>query len=305
MMNEKNEAEVEERFPGSIGALGALGDRGLGTVAFIGAGSLAWSLVSGLLGRGAVRPGDIHVCNRSSDERLRRFAVLGVRAGRDKTALVPGASIVLLAMKPQDAAAAIAEVAPLVSPGSLVISTVAGLPLEYLRKAFPAEVSLARAMPNTSSQAGASVTAVAVPAGTGTEAAELAVTVLSAVGSVHVVDESLLDAVTAVSGSGPAYFYYFVETLIRAAAEAGLDDELARALVVETFQGAAAVLRITGADPAALRAKVTSARGTTEAALKVMIENGLPEMVLQAVSSAARRSAELAAGFNVRPAKAD
>ncbi|HEY3315031.1 MAG TPA: pyrroline-5-carboxylate reductase dimerization domain-containing protein, partial [Bacillota bacterium] len=198
----------------------------------------------------------------------------------------------------------VTEVAPHVTPGSLVISTVAGLPLDFLTTAFPAGVDLARAMPNTSSQAGASVTAIAVPPGTSEVALELAKTTLSGVGSVHVVDEGLLDAVTAVSGSGPAYFYYFVESLITAAAEAGLDDQLARALVVETFQGAAAVLKTTGADPAALRAKVTSARGTTEAALKVMSEHGLPDTVRQAVSSAARRSAEIAAGFNALLAKA-
>ena len=190
-------------------------------------------------------------------------------------------------------------------PGALVISTVAGLPLAFLKAAFPAGVSLARAMPNTSSQAGASVTAVAVPDGTAPAVAEMALATLSGVGSVHLVDESLLDAVTAVSGSGPAYFYYFVEAMIGAAAEAGLDADLARDLVVETFQGAAAVLKATGADPAALRAKVTSARGTTEAALKVMAENGLPEIVRQAVSSAARRSAEITDGFKARLAKAE
>jgi len=276
----------------------------LGPIAFIGAGNLAWSLVNGLLARGVVRPGQIRVCNRSSDERLGRFTALGVQTGRDKAALVPGASVVLLAMKPQDAAAAMAEVAPHVLPGALVISTVAGLPLEFLRAAFPAGVNLARVMPNTSSQVGASVTAVAVPAGTDSAAVQPAIAIFSAVGSVHLVDEDLLDAVTAVSGSGPAYFYYFVETLIAAAAEAGLDPELARTLVVETFQGAAAVLKSTGADPASLRARVTSARGTTEAALRVMVEKGLQEIVRQAVSSAARRSAEITASFDVQPAKA-
>ncbi|MHB9059673.1 MAG: pyrroline-5-carboxylate reductase [Bacillota bacterium] len=296
-MNEKNEFEARARA--------ASARRGLGTVAFIGAGNLAWSLVSGLLARDVLRPDDIRVCNRSSDERLGRFAARGVQTGRDKAALVPGASIVLLAMKPQDAAMAVAEAAPHVSPGALVISTVAGLPLSFLKAAFPAGVSLARAMPNTSSQAGASVTAVAVPAGTAPAVVEMAMATLSGVGSVHLVDESLLDAVTAVSGSGPAYFYYFVETMIKAAAEAGLDAELARNLVVETFQGAAAVLKATGADPAALRAKVTSARGTTEAALQVMAENGLPEIIRQAVSSAARRSAEITDGFKSRPAKAE
>lgn len=273
------------------------------TIAFVGAGSLAWSLVSGLLEQSAAIPAHLRVCNRSDDGRLGRFAALGVQTGRDKIRLLAGADTVVLAVKPQDAAAALEQVACLLAPDALLISAVAGLPLSFLSAALPAGVRLVRAMPNTSSLVGASATAIAPLAGTPRELVDQAMALFRAVGDVYLVEEALLDAVTAVSGSGPAYFYYFTETLIEAAREVGLDAELSKALALQTLQGAAAMLRQDGADPARLRAQVTSARGTTEAALSAMSELRLADTVKQAVQSAARRSAEISAGFRVRPAE--
>ena len=273
------------------------------SIAFVGAGGLAWSLVSGLLEQSATVPGRLRVCNRSDDSRLERFAALGVRTGRDKHELLGDAHTVVLAVKPQDAAAALEQVASHLSPGTLLVSAVAGLPLSFLAAALPDGVPLVRAMPNTSSLVGASATAVAAPEGTPPELVAHTVDLFKAVGDVYLVDEALLDAVTAVSGSGPAYFYYFTETLIEAAREVGLGPELAKALAVQTLQGAAAMLRQDGADPARLRAQVTSARGTTEAALRAMSEMRLADAIKQAVHSAARRSAEISAGFRKQPAK--
>ena len=275
-------------------------------IAFIGAGSLAWSLVSGLLEQSAATPAQLRVGNRSDDDRLNRFAAIGVNVSRDKGDLIAGARTVVLAVKPQDAATAIEQIAPNLAPGTLLVSAVAGLPIAFLKEAVPSDVHLIRAMPNTSSLVAQSATAIAAADGTPEVLVDTAMNLFRAVGDVYLVEESLLDAVTAVSGSGPAYFYYFTETLIDAAREVGLDAELSKALALQTLQGAAAMLRQDGADPARLRAQVTSARGTTEAALRAMTDLRLAEAVKQAVHSAAKRSAEISAGFrSVRAAKGD
>jgi pyrroline-5-carboxylate reductase len=266
-------------------------------VAFIGAGNLAWNMVSGLLELGLLGPGSISVCNRADEGRLRRFAALGITAARDKALLLRGAGTVILATKPQDAAQALGEAAPCLEPGTLLVSAVAGLPFAYLRRAAPAGVHLVRAMPNTSCQVGQSATAIARGAGAPDALVSRARDLFGAVGEVYEVQEPLLDAITAVSGSGPAYFYFFTESLIKAAEQVGLETGLARDLVLQTLQGAATMLRRPGADPAQLRAQVTSARGTTEAALGAMARLRLPEAVLEGVISAARRSQELSAAF--------
>jgi pyrroline-5-carboxylate reductase len=266
-------------------------------IAFVGAGNLSWSLVAGLLARGTVSPRGLRVCNRSDDLRLKRFEELGARVGRDKALLLRGAGTIVLAVKPADAVVALGQAAPHVEPGALVVSTVAGMPLGYLGGALPAGTRIVRAMPNTSCQVGESATAIAASPATPRPYVERARRLLSAVGAVYEVPERLLDAVTAVSGSGPAYFYYFTESLIRAAEEAGLDGPLARELALQTMRGAAAMLGQPDADPSALRAQVTSPQGTTEAALRAMAELRLPEAVRNGVLSALRRSAEISAGF--------
>jgi pyrroline-5-carboxylate reductase len=275
-------------------------------ICFVGAGALAWSLANGLLGGGTVQPGQLHVCNKADDDRLGRFAALGVRTGRDKRSLIASASTVVLAVKPQDAGEALEQAAPWIAPGSLLISGVAGLPLDYLAEMAGVGVHLVRAMPNTSSQVGLSATAISAPPGTPRELIMRAHRLFSAVGAVYEVDESLLDAVTALSGSGPAYFYFFTELLIGAGERAGLEPALARELAVQTLRGAAAMLGEPGADPARLRAQVTSPRGTTEAAIRTMTEERLPHAVAEGVLSAAHRSRELSAGFGIQkpPGKA-
>ncbi len=275
---------------------GALGEL---PVLFMGAGNLAWSLVNGLLAGEVLRRPAIRVTNRSDAARLERFGALGLTIGRDLDALLDGAGTVILATKPQDAACALAALAPRVRPGMLVVSAVAGLPLAHIRAALGPDPYLIRVMPNTSSQVGQAASGLAAAPGTPEEAVGWASRLFSAVGSVHPVREDQLDAVTAVSGSGPAYFYYFTESLIEAARRVGLDEGLARALAVQTIKGAAAMLDQPGADPAHLRAQVTSARGTTEAGLAAMSALRLDEAVVRGVLSAARRSREISDSFGL------
>jgi len=266
-------------------------------VAFIGAGNLAWNLVGGLLEKGILDAGAVVVGNRADDPRLERFSSLGIATTRDKVLLLEGTATVVLATKPHDAGQALREAAPYVRRGALFISTVAGLPLRYLSMTLGPGVSLVRAMPNTSCQVGQSATALAPAQGVPGELIARACQLFRAVGEVYQVEEHMLDAITAVSGSGPAYFYFFIESLIRAGVEAGLDDRLARDLTIQTLQGAAAMLRRPGTDPSQLRAQVTSARGTTEAALEVMARLKLPHAVAEGVRSAKRRSRELEEAF--------
>lgn len=270
-------------------------------ICFIGAGSLVWSMVRGLINRGSVAPDQLRVCNKADDGRLGRFARLGIAVSRDKGLVVADARTVVLAVKPQDAAEAAGQTAPWLARGSLVVSAVAGLPLSYISAALGDGVFAVRAMPNTSLQVGLSATAIAAPRRTPRELVLRARRLFEAVGAVHEVDESHLDAVTALSGSGPAYYYFFTELLIGAAERAGLDPPLARDLVLQTLRGAAAMLCEPGADPARLRAQVTSPQGTTEAAIRAMTECRLPQAVAQAVLSAAHRSRELSAGFAAAP----
>ena len=266
-------------------------------VALIGAGNLAWSLVSGLLAAETIDPTLLRITNQSSDVRLDRFARLGLFARRDLGAVLAGARTVLLLVKPVDAAKALADAAPYLVPGSLLISAVAGLPLDYLSEVVPPGVHIVRAMPNTASAMRLATTAIAAGPATPQVFVDWATTLFAAVGSVHDVPEWCLDAVTAVSGSGPAYVYYFAEMLINAGAAAGLDRSLARVLALETLAGAVAMLGRPGADPVALRTAVSSPRGTTEAAIAVLQDRQMSDAVLAAVQSAAQRSREISSVF--------
>lgn len=265
-------------------------------IGFIGAGSMTRALLDGLVHGGFVPPESITVTNRNSDERLRAVRERwGVRVTRDRAALAAGADILVLSCKPADVAQALSQTAPHVRPGQLVISVAAGVPTAVIEALLPPGAVVVRAMPNTSSRIRESVTAVCAGSRAGADTLALAEAVFSAVGKVVVVDEERMDAVTAVSGSGPAYIYYLMEALTEAGQAAGLPPEVARQLVLQTVYGAARMVLETGADPAELRREVTSPNGTTAAALAVMEELGVRPAVVAAVLRAAERARELAA----------
>lgn len=267
------------------------------TVGLIGAGNMAEALIRGLLARGVVPPEGLWATNRSNAARLTtlrdRYGVHVTPAKRDVTAT---ASTLILAVKPKDMAQALAELRDLVTARHLVISVAAGIPLAVIEGAFP-ETPAIRAMPNTSAAVGASATALAPGVRAGEAHLHAAETVFRAVGDVAVVDEALLDAVTALSGSGPAYVYQLIEAMIHAGSDLGLDGGLARRLAVQTLVGAALMLAESGEDPGELRRRVTSPGGTTMAALQALEAHGFARSVREAVDRAARRSRELAAEF--------
>lgn len=261
-------------------------------VALVGAGHLAEAFVRGWLGAG-LDGAAIAVTNRERDDRLRHMRTLGVRAERDKARVLGDAQIVVLAVRPADATGALDECRPHWPGAAPLLSLVAGTPIVRLRAPLGNDVEIVRAMPNTASAVGESATAACAP-GVRETTRELAEGLLGVVGRVvWLAREEEMDAVTALSGSGPAYVYLLVEAMVEAAVAEGLDEETARILAVQTVFGAAHHLRATGGDAAALRRRVTSPGGTTAAALSVLEQRGFRPAMAEAVASAARRSRQL------------
>lgn len=231
------------------------------------------------------------------EKRAERAAELTGRYGVrvvENTEAVTHATTVLLLVKPQDVAAVLAEVSPFLSPEHLVVSLAAGITLEYLEQHVPEGVAVVRVMPNTPAMIGQGMSAAAP--GTHCTPAQLAETVdlLSAVGSVITIEEKHLDAVTAVSGSGPAYVFYVAEAMIEAGVHVGLPRAVATELAITTLVGSAAMLRDSGTHPSILREQVTSPAGTTAAALRELDDFKVRAAFLSAIEAARDRSEELA-----------
>ena len=230
-------------------------------------------------------------------EPLPHIAALASRGVRlnPNAATLGGVSVAVIALKPQAAVAALAALAPNVSASTLVISIMAGRTLQFLSAAFPQVRAMVRAMPNTPAAIGRGIT-VAVPRHTSAAQRELAHRLLAATGAVEwIEDESLMDAVTAVSGSGPAYVFLLAEALAKAGSAVGLPQALAERLARETVAGSGELLRQSRLDAATLRENVTSPGGTTSAALAVLMgQHGLGALMIEAIAAATGRSRELA-----------
>lgn len=255
-------------------------------IGFIGAGAMAEAMMRGLAGSGCVlAAGDPDPARRSKAE------TYGAAATADNKALVEGASLVILAVKPQVAQAVLAEVGGLLRPDQTFLSIVAGLRLVSLCAAAPGVKGVIRAMPNAPAGIGAGVTAVSF-ARRDTRDEELARAVLAPLGAVVPVPETLMDAVTGLSGSGPAYVALFAEALIEAGVKTGLPRPLAHELAVRTLLGSARLLA-EGEAPGSLRERVTSPGGTTAYGLYALERGGLRAAVSEAVSAAAERAAQL------------
>lgn len=271
------------------------------SIGLIGAGNMGEALLRGLIGTGAVPPARCVVTNRSNDARLAGVADRwGVRTTRNKAFLMAEGDAIILAVKPGDMPDVLRDIARHARPRHLVISVAAGIPLEMIEH-YMEGVPVARAMPNTSTAVGASATATCL--GRWTNEAHLATVrgIFEAVGSVVEVPESLFDAVTGLSGSGPAYVYLLAEALLEAGVRAGLSRDIALALVSQTMLGAGKMLVETGEDPATLRDRVTSPGGTTMAGLQALEEGKFQAAVWEAVARAARRAGELRATPARRP----
>lgn len=262
-------------------------------LAFVGGGRMGEALIAGAL-RGSVAAADVVVI----EPVVARAAFLnqeyGVHATADVDA-IGSADVVIIAVKPDQVPAACSQLAPHLRKGSFVISVAAGVSTTALEAALPAGTAVVRVMPNTPAFVGEGMSVMS-PGSTAT-AAQLAraQALLESVGKVLTVPESKQDAVTAVSGSGPAYFFYLVEAMIESGVQLGLTRDVARELAVQTAVGAATLMSQSGEHPVVLRENVMSPGGTTAAAIRELEEQGVRGAVYSALDACARRSAELAA----------
>jgi len=261
-------------------------------IAVIGGGVMGETLASGFLRYFTPAP-EVVIAEKRAERADELRARLDV-AIADPVSAVHGADVVVLVVKPQDMGALLADLGPVIEPGSVVISIAAGITTEAIEAAVPAGVHVVRAMPNTPARVDRGVTGISPGSQCSHDALATAERLLAAVGQVVVVPEVLQDTVTAVSGSGPAYVFFLAEAMIDAAVELGLDEETAAHMVTHTILGAATLMEVTGEHPESLRRKVTSPNGTTAAAIARLEELDVRDAVASALTAAHDRSRELA-----------
>lgn len=267
-------------------------------IGFLGAGSITEAIVAGILKKNLLDAEQIVVTNRNNQERLEQLAqTYNVQVSQEKHDVCRRAGILVLAMKPKDAAEAIMELHGSVAPDQLIISVIAGVSTAQIEQWLGVSCPIIRTMPNTSSAVGLSATGIACNRHVSEEQFRTATQLLGAIGEVYPVEEDELDIVTGLSGSGPAYIYYMVEAMVSAGTKAGLTREVARQLTLQTVLGAARMLLDTNEEPALLRKKVTSPGGTTQAGLEVLESYQFQEAVTAAILRATERSRELGAQY--------
>lgn len=268
-------------------------------VAFIGAGSMAEALISGMLKEELYSPGQIAVTNRSNLNRLKFLQeTYGVMISCDKENIIRESEIVILAMKPKDVEEGTKSIAPFITGSHLVISVLAGVSTASLESCFSEKVPVIRAMPNTSAAVGMSATALSAGKFADERHVMKARSIFETVGIAKTVKESELHAITGLSGSGPAYIYYLIESMEHAAAEIGLEQDMAREFILQTILGAAEMLKTSEKQPSLLRKEVTSPGGTTEAGLKVLEQFHYKKAMVACIKRAAERSEELGKGIS-------
>ena len=262
-------------------------------VGFLGGGNMGEALVKGLVGAGVVPARGIHAAD-VRDDRLRELAThYGITVAHDNRMLVRDSDVVVLAVKPQIMDAVLREIAPVVTRDKLLISVAAGVSTARIRGALGTDARLIRVMPNTPALVLEGVTAVARADGLEPGDLDVATAIFSAVGRVVVLDETALDAVTGLSGSGPAYVALVIEALADGGVRMGLDRATAQALATQTVLGAAKLLRETGMHPGVLKDMVSSPGGTTIAGVAALEAGGLRAALIDAVERATLRSREL------------
>jgi pyrroline-5-carboxylate reductase len=262
-------------------------------IAILGTGRIGEALLSGLLSSGW---SDIVATSRSDARVAELRERHGIEATISNADAVAGAAVVVVAVKPQDMDALLASIRDAVTPGQTVLTVAAAIPTAYVEERLPEGVPVVRAMPNSPSTVHEGMAGIAAGAHAGDEQLAVAEDVLSHLGRVVRVSESSMDAITAVSGSGPAYFALLAEAMIEAGILLGLSREISTTLVVQTMLGTAKQLRDEGMHPVELREAVTSPGGTTIAAIRELEQAGVRAAFLNAIQAAMTRARELASG---------
>jgi len=264
-------------------------------IAFIGGGNMARSLIGGMIATG-ISNQNISVAEPKADLRKRLNEDFGVRVSEENTSVAKEADVTVLAVKPQILQEVVTSLGIVIAETrSLLISVAAGVTCSSIERWVGGDPALIRVMPNTPALIGAGISALYANNNVSDGQGTLAEKIMAAVGkTVWIKEESLMDAVTAVSGSGPAYFFYIMQAIHDAAVRNGLDAQTARLLSLETALGAARLALASTENPGNLQAQVTSPGGTTEAAIKILDDSGVRDALQQAVSAARARGGELA-----------
>jgi pyrroline-5-carboxylate reductase len=268
-----------------------MNDAQMPAIAVLGAGKIGEALLSGLLSGGR-RVDELMFTERHPERAAELTTRYGVRAVDVATA-AKEAGVLVVAVKPQDIEPVLDELAPATSERTLIVSLCAGLPTALYERRLPAGVPVVRVMPNTPMIVGEAMSAISPGRYAGAEHLATVEQVLSAVGQVVRVPESQQDAVTALSGSGPAYFFFLVEAMIDAGILLGLPRAVSEKLIIQSAVGAAAMLARTGEHPVTLREAVTSPAGTTIMAIRELEKHGVRAALLAAIEAARDRSEEL------------
>lgn len=274
----------------------------LPTIAMLGAGSMARAILAGLLAPHVSVEGAVRVTNRSAENAASFDNEPRVQAWATATnpeanlEAVCGAAIVLVAVKPAMVPDLLDEISPALAEGAIVVSVAAGVTTATMEAHLPEHVSVIRTMPNTPSKIGLGVTGIA--AGTRSTPAQLDLIcgMFSTVGEVIVLPENMIDALGSISGSGPAYVFYFIEQLTKVAITHGFSAEQAQKMVQGTFRGAVELLAQSGEEPQELRRQVTSPKGSTERAIAVFDDANIEAILLKGTQAAIARSEEMARG---------
>jgi pyrroline-5-carboxylate reductase len=265
-------------------------------LAVLGTGKMGEALVAGLLASGWRRPDEIVVTARS-EERLAELSERhGVDTSLDNAAAVTGAEVVVIAVKPQDIEALLSQISSDLTPNQTVLSVAAAIPTRYIEGHLERDVPVVRAMPNTPSVVHEGMAGISPGRHADESHLKVATDVLAHVGRVVTVPESYLDAVTAISGSGPAYFALLAEAMIEAGILLGMSREISTELVIQTMLGSAKLLRDEHMHPVELREMVTSPGGTTIRAIRVLEQSGVRAAFLNAIQAAMERAQELQHG---------
>ncbi|MBI3797463.1 MAG: pyrroline-5-carboxylate reductase [Deltaproteobacteria bacterium] len=266
-------------------------------IGFIGAGNMAGALLKGLLAAKLYRPQDMLVSDVVPVQLRKIKRAYRVEGLNDNRAVVRAAQTIILAVKPQIIDQVLADIQSEVTKEKLFVSIAAGVPLRRLENGLGSDARVVRVMPNTPALLGKGIAVVVRGHKAKPQDEKLTLTLFRGVGeALAVKDEALMDPVTGLSGSGPAYVYLFAEALIAGGIQAGLSPAVATRLTLQTIEGAVAMLKETGKNPQELRAMVTSPGGTTLAGLSVLTDGKFVETIAGAVSAATRRSKELGQG---------
>lgn len=261
---------------------------------FIGAGNMAEAMIRGLITAERAEPDAITAVDISEARRIRMKDTYRVKTATESATAVKDADIIVIAVKPNVVMTVIEEIATSLTPEQLIISIAAGIPLEKIESKLPGNIPVIRAMPNTPALVQQGMTGIAGGAHATDADMYTAEEIFYSIGAVRVFNENMIDAVTAISGTGPAYVFYLMEAMIAAAIEQGMSPVSAHVLVEETIRGAGELMARTHEHPERLRQRVTTPGGTTQAAMDVLSANKVKEAFIKAIDAAAVRSRELA-----------